>query len=397
VTQRELQGKPSNGFVFDDLDVDVLRARRTLKWSRYGPEVLAAWVAEMDFPTAPVVQAAIANAVRREQFGYPVDDVDTGLRQAVAAWSEEHYGWAVDLDRVHLLPDVLRGVELAIEFFSPPGSPVILPTPAYMPFFRVPGMVERDIIQVPLLHDGTRYSLDLDGIGAAFAAGGGALILCHPYNPVGRVFSRQELEALAQVVDQHGGRVISDEIHAPLTYPGAQHLPYASLSDTTAAHTLTFTAATKAWNLPGLKCAVAITSSDADEKAWQDIAGHTHGASSLGIEASVSAFTDGRPWLDAALAYLDVTRNWFAGLLDEHLPLVRYTPPEATYLAWLDCRELKLPVEPAEFFLDRAKVAVNAGPSFGAPAQGFVRLNLATSRSLLERMVTAMGAAIPEP
>jgi len=387
-------GRPPTNFTFDDVDIGALRARRTLKWTRYGPDVLAAWVAEMDFATAPVVHAAIADAVRREQFGYPVHDEVTGLPEAVAAWSAERYGWSIDPAQVHLLPDVLRGIELAIEHFSVPDSSVIVTTPAYMPFLGLPAVVRRASVEVPLRHDGDRYSLDLDAIEAAFKSGAGSLILCNPYNPVGRCFTRPELEALAQVVDGCGGRVIADEIHAPLIYAGHHHIPYASISDTAAGHTLTFTSATKAWNLPGLKCAVAITSNDADQKSWRNISSRTHGASTLGIEASVAAFTDGQPWLDAALGYLDETRTWFTEVLAEQMPQVRYTPPEATYLAWLDCCELNLPVEPATFFLDNARVACNDGPSFGHECSGFMRINLATSRAILGSMVTAMSESL---
>ncbi len=383
-------------FGFDDVDVEAQRRRRTVKWSRYEPDVLAAWVAEMDFRIAPPVQDAIADAVQRQQFGYPQDDSETGLPEAFTAWSESRHGWAVDPADVHLLPDVVRGVELAIEFFSKPASPVIVTTPAYMPFFRVPAMVGRQCIEVPLAAtDGGREELDLDAIGAAFAAGAGSIILCHPYNPIGRSFSRSELEALATVVDRHGARVIADEIHAPLTY-GPPHVPYASLSTGAAAHTLTVTSPSKAWNLAGLKCAVAVTSSPTDQERWVDVAVHADGASTIGIEASVAAYRDGGPWLDAVVAYLDETRTWFAGLLADQLPGVGYTPPEATYLAWLDCRALDLRVEPAAYFLDHAKVALNEGSSFGDPYEGFARMNLATSRSLLERMVAAMAASLAE-
>ena len=382
-------------FAFDDLDPEELRARRTVKWSKYGPDVLAAWVAEMDFPVAPAVLDAITDAVVRQQFGYPTDDADTGLPEAFAAWSQDHHGWPVDPARVHSLPDVVRGVELAIESFSRPGSPVILPTPAYMPFFTVPGRVGRAVIEVPMRPgDDGRCELDLDAIDAAFAAGAASIILCHPYNPVGRAFTVAELAALAEVVDRHGGRVISDEIHAPLTYRPAQHVPYASISDLTAGHALTITSPSKAWNLAGLKCAVAVTSNDADEQRWSTMAASAEGASTIGIEASIAAYRDGGPWLDAAVAYLDQTRTWLAELLADRLPAVRYTPPEATYLAWLDCRGLDLPVEPAEFFLDHARVALNAGPAFGAGYHGFARMNLATSRALLERMVDAMAASL---
>lgn len=245
-------------------------------------------------------------------------------------------------------------------------------------------------------HEHDRYALDLDGIAAAFEQGGVTLILCQPYNPVGRLFSSEELAALAEVVQTHDGRVVSDEIHAPLTYIGP-HIPYASVSDTAAGHSLTITSASKAWNLPGLKCAAAITTNEADERVWSQISMmRTHGASTIGIEANRAAFASGGPWLESAVDYLDGTRTWFADVLAEHLPQVRYTPPEATYFAWLDCRRLDLPAEPSQFFLERARVAVNPGSAFGVPGEGFVRLNLATSRAMLTRIVTAMGSAVVE-
>lgn len=373
----------------------ALRRRGTLKWNLFGDDVLAAWVAEMDFPAAPVVHAAIEDAVTREEFGYPLPDEASGIQAAVAEWSAATYDWTVDPRRVHTLPDVLKGVELAIENFSPANSAVILPTPSYMPFFAVPRVVHRDLVEVPVVLDDGVRRLDLDGIDRAFAAGAGTLVLCQPYNPLGRSFSREELMALSAVVDRHGGRVVSDEIHAPLTYPGRRHVPYASVSERTAGHAVTVTSASKAWNLAGLKCAQLITSNDIDEQRWQSILPvKTHGASSIGIRANVAAFRDGGPWLSRVLDYLEGNRRLLADLLAEYLPQVGYTPPEATYLAWLDCRALELGVEPAEFFLERARVATSPGPPFGSNGAGYVRFNFATSRSIMEQMVKAMSDAV---
>ncbi|HEY5335411.1 MAG TPA: aminotransferase class I/II-fold pyridoxal phosphate-dependent enzyme, partial [Mycobacteriales bacterium] len=198
-----------------------------------------------------------------------------------------------------------------------------------------------------------------------------------------------------EVVDRHGGRVVSDEVHAPLTYSGGSHTPYASISPVTANHALTLVSASKAWNLPGLKCAQIIVSSDLDEERWRSIPRlKTHGASTLGIRANVAAFREGGAWLDAALAYLDGNRRYLGELLTEHLPDVTYVVPEATYLAWLDCRALDLPTDAATFFLEHAKVAINPGAAFGADGTGHVRFNFATSRAILEQAVSAMGAAV---
>lgn len=380
---------------FEGFSPASLRRRGSIKWSRYGADVTAAWVAEMDFASPPPVQAAIIDAVRRQEYGYPVDEADSELPAAVADWERTRYGWSVDPSRVHILPDVLRGVELGIEHYSPTDSAVILITPAYMPFFEVPTVVRRPAIEVPTLVEGGVRRLDLAGIDGAFARGGGTVILCHPYNPIGRSFTLEEMTELSDVVERHGGRVVSDEVHAPLTYPDGRHIPYASISPVTAGHTLTLASASKAWNLPGLKCAQAIISSDVDEERWQSIPHlKTHGASTIGIRANVAAFRDGAGWLEEALAYLDGNRRYLGELLTEHLPGVGYTVPEATYLAWLDCTALDLPGEAAEFFLERARVATNPGPAFGADGAGCLRLNFATSRTILDRAVTAMGAAV---
>jgi cysteine-S-conjugate beta-lyase len=299
-------------------------------------------VAEMDFGVAPPIEAALLDVIKRADFGYLSEQALAEMAVACAAWQRDRCGWDVDPGRIRPLPDVITGLAAAITVFSRPGSPVILPTPAYMPFLTVPGSLDRDIIQVPMAAGGGRYALDLDGIDAAFKRGGHLLILCNPSNPVGRVYGRDELAAVAEVVEANGGRVFADEIHAPLLYPGGTHVPYASLSAATAGHTITGTAASKGWNLPGLKCAQLLLSNDRDAATWTE-RGSTfeHGASTPGVRAGTAAYRDGGPWLDDAVAYLDGSRSFLAGLLAEHLPEAGYQPPEGTYLAWLDCRDRK--------------------------------------------------------
>jgi cysteine-S-conjugate beta-lyase len=383
------------GFVFDNFTPETLRRRGTIKWSLHEPDVLACWVAEMDFAAAPAVREAVLEAVEREEFGYPRRDEMNGLPEALADFQRNRYGWTVDPSRVHTLPDVLKGVELAVRHFSPEGSSIILSTPAYMPFFELPAVTCRPIVEVPtLLEDGT-HRMDLERIDAAFAAGGRTIVLCNPYNPLGRSFSRDELLQLASIVDRHGGRVVADEIHAPLTYPGQRHVPYASLSELAASHTVTLTSASKGWNLPGLKCAQVIINNDIDQERWCALSMlDTHGASTIGIASNRAAYLAGVPWLNAVVDYLDGNRAYLADLLAEHLPSVAYTPPEAGYLAWLDCRPLELDAEPADYFLEKARVATNAGPAFGAPGAGHIRFNFATSRAILAQAVEAMGDAV---
>jgi cystathionine beta-lyase len=351
------------------------------------------------------VAAALCGVIGRADLGYLSEPARAAMAAACAAWQLDRYGWAVDPARVWPLPDVITGLSAAISVFSRPGSPVIVPTPAYMPFLIVPEVLGREIIQVPMAADGDRYVLDLDGIAAAFKRGGHLLVLCNPGNPVGRVYDAAELAALSDVVDANGGRVFADEIHAPLVYPGRGHVPYASLGETAAGHTVTGTSASKGWNLPGLKCAQLILSSDADAELWaRHSRWYERGASTPGVQASTAAYADGGPWLDDVVGYLDGSRALLAGLLAEHLPGVGYRPPEGTYLTWLDCRALvdggpgHPPVVPAgqsaaDFFLDRGRVMLTDGAACGDAGRGHVRLNIATPRPVLREIVARLGAA----
>jgi cysteine-S-conjugate beta-lyase len=383
--------------ITDRITTDELRARGGHKWAKAGPGVIGAFVAEMDFGVAPPVEAALLDLIRRADLGYLSDRAVAEMAAACAAWQADRYGWTVDPARIRPLPDLITGLAAAITLFSRPGSPVILPTPAYMPFLTAPAALGREVIQVPMAADGGRYVLDLDGLDAAFRRGGQLLILCNPCNPVGRVYDAAELAAVAAVVDASGGRVFADEIHAPLLYPGGTHRPYASLSAVTAGHTVTGTAASKGWNLPGLKCAQLVLSNDRDAARW---AKHgepfEHSTSTPGVQATTAAYRHGGPWLDDVVDYLDGSRALLAALLADHLPEVGYRPPEATYLAWLDCRALLAelgPVSPAEFFLTEARVMLTEGTACGAGGAGHVRLNFATPRPVLAEIVRRMAAA----
>ena len=382
--------------IADRTTEDELRARGSLKWTKGGPGVIGAFVAEMDFGAAPPIEAALLDAVKRADFGYLTARAVADMADACAAWQRDRYGWDVDPERVRPLPDVITGLAAAITVFSRPGSPVILPTPAYMPFLTVPGSLGREIIQVPMAVDGGRHVLDLDGIDAAFKRGGDLLILCNPSNPVGRVYGKAELAAVADVVEANGGRVFADEIHAPLLYPGGTHIPYAALHPAAAGHTVTGTAASKGWNLPGLKCAQLVLSNDRDAATWAERgATFEHGASTPGVQASIAAYRDGGPWLADVVGYLDGSRTYLDDLLHEHLPEVGYRPPEGTYLAWLDCRAL-LPgvASPADFFLTAAQVMLTDGAACGDAGQGHVRLNFATPRPVLAEIVRRMAVAV---
>lgn len=379
---------------FDRITADQMRAAGWKKWTEF-PGTTGAWIAEMDFGTASAVRDVLRRAAENgEGLGYLPSGRLLELQQAFTAFVAARFGWSVQPADVRPVPDVLTALQATIRLFSRPGSPIVLPTPAYMPFLTLPGALEREIIQVPLRRDADRYRYDLDALDAAFAAGGDLLVLCNPHNPVGRVLDREELVAISEVVQRHGGRVFADEIHAPLVYSPARHVPYATISATAAEHTVTALSASKGFNLPGLKCAQLVLSNDEDRQTWARAGSvYEDQASTLGALAATAAFADGGPWLDDVLGYLDGNRSALSDLVAAHLPGVGYTPPEGTYLAWLDFRRSAWS-DPARVLRQRAEIVVTPGALCGDGGAGHVRVNIATPRPVLAGMVERMGVAL---
>ncbi len=377
---------------FENLSPDALRARRSAKWQTHPADVLPAWVAEMDFPLAPPIRAVLLEAIERDDCGYPHP---ASLGAAFAAFAADRFGWLVDPEQVRCVPDVMSGIAGLLGALTAPGAGVVVNPPVYPPFFTAVAEAGRRVIEAPLAAREGGWELDLDALDSAFSAGAAAYLLCNPHNPTGRVFTREELVGVAELAARHGVVVLSDEIHAPLTLPGATHTPYVALGDEAAAHGLTLASASKAWNIAGLKCAVVVSGSAAGARLSAKLSPSLrYHAGHLGVLASVAAFTDGGAWLDALLRQLDTNRRRLTSLLESALPDVRYVMPEAGYLAWLDCRGLGLGDDPAAVFLERGRVALSPGPSFGAGGQGFARLNFATSSALLEEAVRRMAATL---
>lgn len=379
---------------FDDLHLERLHRRRSAKWSRYPPEVIPAWVAEMDFPMAEPVRQALSEAIDSHDLGYPPSPADIGLGDTVAEWADRSYGWQVEPDWVVILPDVVRGLEVGLKVLTEPGDGVVIQPPVYPPFFMVINHAGRRVVENPLVERNGRFEVDLEGLDDALSRAR-TFILCNPHNPTGRSFSKSELEAMAELAVRHDVTVISDEVHSPLTMPGAEHTVFVNLGAEIAARTITVTAASKAWNFGGLKCGLAVAGSPELAKRLNRL-GHLDigGASILGIAATEAAFTNGNSWMRQAVAYLDGNRHLLAELLQERLPQISYAIPDATYLGWLDCRTLDLKPDPYSFFLDRARVAFSPGPSFGTQGEGFVRFNFGTSREILTEIVDRMAEAV---
>lgn len=384
-------------------DIDTLRARGTMKWTKYPADVLPLWVAETDFDTCPAVDDAVRRAVDRQYFGYPVAGARSrNLADALAEFTAARHGWNIDPAKVTYVPDVVQGICVAVDALTPAGSTIVVPMPAYPPFQKVPTATRRPAAYVPMTDES---GFDLAALERAFTStdnphGVGSLILCNPFNPLGRAFSAEELRAVTDLAARHDVRVISDEIHAPLVYSG-HHIPTATVSDTAYGNTVTVTATSKGWNTAGLKCAQIIATADEDAKLIGRLSNVVTGEpSTLGIEAATAAYLDGVPWLEEEVSYLAANWEHLRTRLPEVLPGVRLPQQQATFLAWLDVSQVDrlrgadgTVADPAERLRTHARVAFNEGTDFGPVGRGHVRLNFGTSRAVLDEALDRIAGA----
>ena len=371
-----------------DFDAPVLadlRRRRSAKWQLHDADVLPLWVAELDVPLAEPVAAALHDAVERGDTGYAAP---AALAGSFARFAERRWSWQVERDWCWPVPDVMTGVGEVLKVLTAPGQGVVICPPVYHPFFEVPAAVGRSVVQVPLTTGG---DLDLDGIDRALGAGARAVLLCSPHNPTGRVWTEQELDDLDAVVRPHAAVVVSDEVHAPLTLPPATFTPYLRRRERRA---VALVSASKAFNLAGLKAALAVAGDEETQSALRaippDVAWHV---GHFGVIAGIAAFDRGDDWLDGLLRHLDRNRVLVGELLADHLPGVGYTAPQASFLAWLDCGAIGQ--RPAAWFLERARVALSEGADFGAQGAGFARLNFGTTAAVLTEAVQRLAGAVP--
>jgi cystathionine beta-lyase len=373
------------------LTLEQLRRRTSAKWRTFDADVLPLWVAEMDVPLAPAVAAALREAIAIGDSGYP-----SGNRyaQALAVFAAERWDWSFEETASVPVADVMGGIGGLLRVVTAPGDGVVINSPVYPPFYGFVELNGRRVIEAPLGED---HRIDAGALEAAFAqatSGGSsaAFLLCSPHNPTGTVHTREELETVARLAADYGVRVLVDEIHAPLVYSEAVHVPYLSVAGSERAFALL--SASKAWNLAGVKAALAVAGADAIDQLGRLDDGVRHGPSHLGVIAHAAALRDGGDWLDSVLAGLELNRRLLGELLAHELPGVLCQPPQGTYLAWLDCRALGLGDDPAEVFLERGRVALSPGPRFGSGGAGHARLNLATSSAILTEAVARMARAV---
>ncbi len=376
--------------VFDfDRPIDR-RGTGSNKWSRYAPDVLPLWVADMDFAVAPAITAALRRRLDHPVFGYGV--ARDGVRDAVLAMLEAEHGWRVAPEAICFLPGVEPGFNMALKSLVEPGLGVVVQTPAYRPMLTAPGHWGLPRIDAPLtLRDG-RVTCDMAALRQALR-GAGALLFCNPHNPLGKVFTPDELREIGQAALAAGALVISDEIHAGLVLDGRAHVPIASLDPAIAARSVTLMSASKTWNIAGLKTAFAIVpDAGLREKFLGCKAGMVDSVNIMGLEATEAALTEGGPWRRALLAYLQGNRDWLVEAVRARLPGITMHAPEGTFLGWMECRGLALGAEPAAWFLDHARVAFSAGSEFGAA--DCLRFNFGCSRATLSEAVARMEAAL---
>ena len=379
-----------------DLDAERVRNRPGIKWGREGPDVLAAWVADMDVELPAVVLDAVRERIDSGGLGYDFYDQPIPVLRVFAKRMSEAFGWQVDPLDVVRAHDVIQGLELAITYCTEPGDGVIFQTPAYPPFFSSVEGHGRRVVPNPLIRHDDGWQLDLDHFeSVASAPNVTAVILCQPHNPCGMVLDADDIAAVIDVAERHDLVVISDEIHCDLVYAPRRHIPVASVSELASECTVTVTAATKSFNMAGLRMAFLHSESSRYGPIIKNIPKRLIGGIGiLGQVATIAGWTEALDWLDELVAGLDANRRLLAELLAERLPEVRYRPPDATYLAWMDCSELGLGDDPASVFLGRGRVYLNSGLDFGPEGAGHVRLNFATSPAMLDEATARMAKAI---
>lgn len=380
------------------LDLAELQTHRSEKWRAFPKEILPLPVAEMDFPVADPIRQTLREMIDQSDLGYLGSIPEMGA--AFAGFAKRRWGWTVDSLQVRIAADVGVGVVEVLRVITKPGDKILINSPVYPNFFTWCAETHLEQVNVPLAQseeqvNGSHWILDWNGIEKAYASGIKAHLISNPHNPLGRVYTREELSRLADLAKKYSVYLLSDEIHAPLTFAEQDFTPFLTVSETAREVGITLTAASKGWNIAGLKCAIIVTENEKMHELLNGIAPATHyRASLLGAFATVTAFEKGEPWLDSLLIQLDYNRNLVADLIAEKTPGVGYRIPHCSYLAWLDLSSFNLGEDPSAVLIEKAKVAFVPGVRFGQQSTQFVRLNFATSPEILEEAFTRLATVL---
>jgi len=372
-----------------------------LKWDLYGPGVIPLWVADMDFVSPEPVIQALKEKVEHGVFGYP-----TGLggdarelprlRSAIIGRMADRYNWEIKPDDIVFVPGVVTGFNLANHAFIPDGQGVLIQTPVYPPILQSAETTGKLFQSMELdRNEAGFYEIDWDKFSESITPETGIFILCNPHNPVGKAFSKAELERTAELCLREGVLICSDEIHCDLVYERYKHIPIASIDREVAESTITLMAPSKTYNLPGLQCSFAIIQNEKLRNQYMSARrGIVPWVNMMGLVAAEAAYTEGEEWFKQLMVYLKANRDYLIEFFQSELPAVSMAEPQATFLGWLDCRSAGLPDNPYEFFLKKARVAFNNGVSFGKGGEGFLRINFGCSRLLLEKALSRMKKAV---
>lgn len=380
--------------IYDFDELPNRRGSESIKWNQYEEDVLPMWVADMDFRSPEPVVEALEARIRHGVFGYPVEIEQ--LREVIIERLEQLYDWQVQPDEVIFMPGVIKGFNLACQAVATPGDAVLVQPPIYPPILEAPEIAGIERREAVLVQDEEgNYTVDWDSFEGAIDGGTRLFILCNPHNPTGRVFSREELARMAEVCLREGVVICADEIHSDLVYPGERHVPMAMLDPEVAQNTITLMAPSKTFNLPGLQCSYAIIQNhDLRERYQQVRVPYMNWVNILGQVAALAAYREGHEWYAQLMSYLEGNRDYAYHYVIQELPGISMARPEGTYLAWLDCRQTSIEGDPHEFFLKRARVALNNGSDFGSGGEGFVRLNFGCPRAVLAEGLSRIKAAL---
>ena len=374
-----------------------LHTHRSDKWRGFPQDVLPLPVAEMDFPVADPIKAILTEMVAHSDLGYlgPIPELGVGFKKFAA----ERWNWHVDEKQVRAATDVGVAVVEILRVFTKPGDSILISSPVYHNFYTWINETQLNLVDVPFERTGDEatnpWVINWQGIETAYASGVKVHLLCSPHNPLGFIYTQQDLLKIVALAKKHNVLVISDEIHAPLTFPGQTFTPMLSLGSDAESVSICVTAASKGWNIAGLKCAIIVSQNDQMNSKLAKLAPAMHyRASLLGGFATAVAFAECGVWLDSVLAQLDHNRHLIKKLLDEKLPTVRYHIPNNSYLAWIDVESLNLGADPSITLIERGRVAFSPGHAFGKQCDQYVRLNFATSPEILTEAIDRIARAV---
>lgn len=367
-----------------------LRQRKSTKWREYDADVLPLPVAEMDYPIAEPIIEAVTEMMRRSDAGYLGKFPELG--EAFAGFAMRRWNWQVQPESIRIATDVGVATIEILRTLGSPGDRVVVMPPVYPAFYNWVKEIHFPMVEAPLIRNGVTYSIDFTAVEREFAAGAKFFIISNPHNPLGMIFTRNDLQTIAVLAEKYNVTILSDEIHAPLTYSGVTFTPFASVNDEAKERVITLTSASKSWNLAGLKCSIFFTESkELHEKLEPLVKGIRHRASLIGAVGHVAAFAHSDDWLDSAIATMEASHNFLHTLIQEKWPNVKISTPKNSYLSWIDFSETKLGEDPALEILEKARVALSSGIPFGSGGQNHARLNFATSDEILEEAINRIA------